>query len=70
MHKNHVIRTNLAEQETVEHGVEAFYAGGPGKLYYKPVLACTCGHFTGRCDSWFEAGIAMDLHLESVISLQ
>lgn len=46
-----------------EHGVEAYYAGGPGVPYYQPVLSCTCGWSSGRCDDWEEAGQLLDLHL-------
>ena len=47
----------------VEHGVQAFYSGGPGEPYYQPVMACECGWSSGRCDSWREAGELFDEHL-------
>lgn len=47
------------------HGVEgACYSGGPGVPYYQPVLMCTCGWTSGRCDNWEEAGGLFDEHLE------
>ena len=56
----------IEEDALSEHGVEAYYAGGPGEPYYQPVLACLCKWTTGRCDSWEEAGRAMDEHIKSV----
>lgn len=50
-------------RDEVEHSVEACYAGGPGEPYYQPVLSCTCGFSTGRCDDWETAGREMDYHL-------
>ena len=52
--------------DEVIHGVEACYAGGPGDPYYQPVLSCLCGFSTGRCESWEDAGIAMDDHREEI----
>lgn len=53
------------ESET-GHGVEgAYYAGGPGEPYYQPVILCTCGWSTGRCENWEEAGALFDAHLEA-----
>ncbi len=52
--------------ETVEHGVTAFYAGGPGEPYYQPVLECLCGWSSSRSDSWQDAGEAMDRHIADV----
>ncbi len=54
------------EESEVEHGVTAYYAGGPGEPYYQPVLDCLCGYSTGRSDGWSEAGAIMDLHLSRV----
>ncbi len=48
-----------------EHGITAFYAGGPGEPYYQPVLECSCGFSSYRCDSWEDAGSAIDAHLKS-----
>ncbi len=47
------------------HGVQAYYAGGPGEPYYQPVLACECGWSSGRCESFEEAGRAFDEHMET-----
>jgi hypothetical protein len=49
------------------HGCEdAFYSGGPGNPYFKPVMECCCGFRTERCLSWEEAGRQLDAHLVSV----
>jgi len=52
------------EEPESEHGIEAAcYAGGPGVPYYQPVMICTCGFTTDRCDNWEEAGMFFDHHL-------
>ena len=58
-------KQDIADKDQQEHGIHAFYAGGPGEPYYQPVLDCTCGFSSGRCDSWKEAGSLIDSHLES-----
>ncbi len=50
----------------LEHAIDACYSGGPGEPYYQPVLMCSCGFETGRCDNWEIAGSAMDDHLKGV----
>jgi len=53
--------------ENAAHGIEnAFYAGGPGKPYFQPVMECCCGFSTGRCFHWEDAGHRMDVHLREV----
>ena len=50
-----------------EHGIkEAYYAGGPGRTYFLPVMICMCGFETDRCDSWADAGGQLDKHLDSI----
>lgn len=48
--------------EEAEHGVTAYYAGGPGEPYYQPVMDCLCGFSTGRCADWESAGRDFDRH--------
>ncbi len=57
-------KQDIEDEDLQEHGITAFYAGGPGYPYYQPVLECTCGFSSGRCDNWEEAGECMDSHLE------
>lgn len=45
------------------HSIQAYYAGGPGDPYFRPVMACGCGWSTGRCETWAEAAVAYDEHL-------
>lgn len=52
-----------------EHKIGAVYSlqfdGTPyGK--HMPVLDCSCGYWTCRCDTWEEAGRMMDNHLDEV----
>lgn len=56
-------------KEIVEHGVEAYYSGGAGEPYYQPTLNCLCGFSSGRCESWQEAGEAMDEHVREINSV-
>ena len=52
----------------VEHGpASIYYAGGPGTVYYQPVIECLCGWSTGRCDNWTEAGQYLDSHLAGLL---
>jgi hypothetical protein len=48
------------------HGVQAYYAGGPGEPYYQPIIDCECGWSSRRCVSFAEAGAAFDEHMETV----
>lgn len=58
-------KQDISDEDVQEHGITAFYSGGPGEPYYQPVLECTCGFSSGRSESWQEAGIAIDEHLNS-----
>jgi hypothetical protein len=49
------------------HGIEeACYRSGPGDLNYRPTMTCMCGWTTGRCDSWEDAGRALDAHFAAI----
>lgn len=50
----------------LNHGVSCCYSGGPGDVYYLPVMMCDCGFDTGRCEDWEEAGRNMDEHVAEV----
>lgn len=53
----------MADEPEVEHSVTALYSGGPGEPYFQPVIECSCGWGSGRCESWAEAGGLYDDHL-------
>jgi len=48
-------------REHVEHRLMAYFSSDGER--YKPVMDCTCGFDTGRCDSFAEAGEMVDEHL-------
>lgn len=48
------------------HAVFASYSGGPGVVYYLPVLDCSCGYSTGRCEDWEAVGREFDEHMRLV----
>lgn len=48
-----------------EHKVEAFYSSD-GMAYY-PVLSCSCGYTTERCDDWEDAGREFDGHRRQIL---
>ncbi len=58
-------KRDVQDEDQQEHGIIAFYSGGPGEPYYRPVLECSCGFSSGRSDSWEDAGSAVDAHLKS-----
>lgn len=47
-----------------EHSITAIYSSNGEK--YCPVLECSCGFSTGRCDDWSEAGELFDDHVQAV----
>jgi hypothetical protein len=55
----------MSDEDEV-HEVAALYAGGPGVRYYMPVMSCSCGWSSERCDSFEEAGAELDEHLAKV----
>jgi hypothetical protein len=56
-----------AAETEVTHGIQgAYYSGGPGEPYYRPVMECTCGFTTVRHTDWEHAGQEFDTHLLEV----
>ena len=56
--------TKQPNQQTVEHGPQAFYSSDGER--YCPVIDCLCEWTTGRQFNWEECGALFDQHLEQV----
>lgn len=54
------------DETEVEHGpAQACYSGGYGEPYYQPFIACLCGKWSLRDESWEDVGRAFDEHLDA-----
>lgn len=47
-----------------EHEIDAFFSSDGNQ--YKPVLSCSCGFSSGRCDTWEQAGAQLDEHIDII----